>query len=67
MNYEDKIRGLSDKNIKKSPYVLFPQLFTNQFYVQLKELYNLKSVLEEAGLYPIEGTANTMNYQYQSI
>lgn len=34
-------------------FVPLPQLITNQVYLDFKKLYDLKPVLEEAGLYPI--------------
>lgn len=34
-------------------YVHFQQLITNQVYLGFKKLYDLKPILEEAGLYPI--------------
>jgi len=39
-------------------FVLQPQLFTNQIYISFKKLYDLKPILEEVGLYPIQMNNN---------
>lgn len=40
-------------------FVPDPQLITNQIYLGFKKLYDLKPILESAGLYPIPSNNQT--------
>lgn len=45
----------------KSRFVPTTELFTNQIYESFRKLYELKPVLEQAGLYPIPSSLSN-NY-----
>lgn len=42
-------------------FVPLQQLITNQVYIGFKNLYDLKPVLEQAGLYPFENLSKASN------